>query len=64
MDSLCVVESFDVLEHAESCLGDAVEGFELLPLMLERPEETFHDNVVEAAIRVMLDWGDSSSRSR
>jgi hypothetical protein len=60
MDCLCVVESFDVLEHAESCLSDAVE---LFPLMLERPEQTFHDNVVEAAIRVMLDWGDSSSRS-
>ena len=29
MNSLGVVERFDVLEDAESCLSDVLEGFEL-----------------------------------
>ena len=40
---------FDVLEDTESCLSDVVEGFELRPLVLERPEETFHNGIVIAA---------------
>ena len=38
-----------VLEDAESCPGDVGEGFELRPLVLERPEETFHNGIVIAA---------------
>ena len=41
----------DVLEDAEPCLGDVVEGFRFRPLVLERPEETFHDGIVVAATR-------------
>ena len=35
-------------KYTASCLVDVVEGFELGPLMLERPEETFHDGVIVA----------------
>jgi len=38
-----------VLEDAESCPGDVGEGFELRPLVLERPEATFHNGIVIAA---------------
>ena len=40
MDPLGIEESVDVLEDAEPCLGDVVEGFELRPLVLERSAMT------------------------
>ena len=48
VDPLLVVEPFDVLHHADSCLGQVAEGLELGPLVLERPEESFDHSVVVA----------------
>ena len=48
VNSLCVVESVDVLEDVRSCLSDVAEGIKIRRLVFERSEEAFHDGVVAA----------------
>jgi hypothetical protein len=55
VNSLRVEEGFDVPEDAGSGLIDIGKGFELRPLMFERPEESFHDGVVVTATGVVHD---------
>ena len=49
MNSVWIVEGFDVLKHTQSSVFDIGERVELRPLMFERPEESFHHRVVVAA---------------
>ncbi len=49
MDTLWIIESFDVLKYAQSSSFDIGERVELRPLMFQGPEESFHHRVVVAA---------------
>ena len=43
-----IVERFDVLEHTQSGILQVLEQLAVGPLVLQRPEESFHRRVVVA----------------